>query len=58
MIHQERFSFETTGHRHVTDLTGQVAAVVGRSGVKAGIVLALHAGGAVHLAGLHGMAPA
>jgi secondary thiamine-phosphate synthase enzyme len=38
MIHQEQCSFETTGHRHMTDLTGQVAAIVGRSGVKAGIV--------------------
>jgi secondary thiamine-phosphate synthase enzyme len=38
MIHQERCSFETTGHRHMTDLTEQVAAVVGRSGVKTGIV--------------------
>jgi secondary thiamine-phosphate synthase enzyme len=38
MIHQEQFSFQTTGHRHMADVTEQVAAVVGRSGVKTGIV--------------------
>jgi len=38
MVHQEQFSFETTGHRHMADVTDQVAAVVGRSGVKTGIV--------------------
>jgi secondary thiamine-phosphate synthase enzyme len=37
MIHQEQFSFETTGHRHMVDVTDQVAAIVGRSGVKTGI---------------------
>jgi secondary thiamine-phosphate synthase enzyme len=38
MVHQEHLSFATTGHRHMADLTEQVAAVVGRSGIKAGIV--------------------
>ncbi|MCY2995488.1 MAG: 5'-nucleotidase C-terminal domain-containing protein [Planctomycetota bacterium] len=38
MIHQEQFSFETTGHGHMADVTDRVAAGVGRSGVKAGIV--------------------
>ena len=38
MIHQEPFSFETTGHGHMADVTDRVAAVVGRSGVQAGIV--------------------
>ena len=37
MIHQERFSLDTTGHRHVADVTSQVAAVVGRSGIKTGL---------------------
>jgi secondary thiamine-phosphate synthase enzyme len=37
MPHQEQFSFETHGHRHVTDISDRVAAVVGRSGVKTGI---------------------
>ena len=38
MVHQEQITFETTGHRHMADLTDQVAAIVGRSGVKTGIV--------------------
>jgi secondary thiamine-phosphate synthase enzyme len=37
MIHQEQFSFETAGHRHVADVSDRVAAIVGRSGVKTGI---------------------
>ena len=37
MIHQEEFSFETTGHRHMANLTDQVAAVVRRASIKAGI---------------------
>ncbi|HPM81743.1 MAG TPA: secondary thiamine-phosphate synthase enzyme YjbQ [Candidatus Anammoximicrobium sp.] len=37
MVHQERFSFETAGHRDVADVTDQVAAIVGRSGVKTGV---------------------
>lgn len=38
MIHQEQLSFETTGHQHMADLTDQIVVIVGRSGVKAGIV--------------------
>jgi secondary thiamine-phosphate synthase enzyme len=38
MVYQEQFSFETKGHRSMADLTDQVVAVVGRSGVKTGIV--------------------
>ena len=38
MVHQEQFSFETTGHGHMADVTDQVAAIVGRSGVQTGIV--------------------
>ena len=37
MTHQERFSFDTTGHRHVADVTDRVAEIVGRSGVKTGL---------------------
>ncbi len=37
MIYQEEVSLDTTGHRQMTDLTAQVAAAVGRSGIKAGI---------------------
>ena len=38
MVHQEQLAFETLGHRHMTDVTDQVAAIVGRSGFKTGIV--------------------
>ncbi len=38
MVYQEQLSFETTGHRQMTEVTGQVAAIVGRSGIKAGVV--------------------
>ena len=38
MVHQEQFSFATTGHGHMADVTDQVAAIIGRSGVQAGIV--------------------
>ena len=37
MIHQEEFSFETKGHRQMTPLSGQVAAIVKRSGIATGI---------------------
>jgi len=37
MIHQEQFSFETTGHRHMADVTDQVTAIVVQSGIKTGI---------------------
>ena len=38
MVHQEQFSFETTGHGHMANVTDQVVAIVGRSGVHTGIV--------------------
>jgi hypothetical protein len=38
MVHQENFHFETTGHRHMIDVTDRVAEIVSRSGVKTGIV--------------------
>jgi len=38
MVHQEQFSFDTTGHRHMVDVTDQVAAIVARSSIKTGIV--------------------
>ncbi len=37
MIHQEQFSFQTSGHRHMADVTDRVAAIVARSGAKTGI---------------------
>ncbi len=38
MVHQEQLSFETTGHRQMDNLTDQITAIVGRSGVKTGMV--------------------
>ena len=38
MVHQEQFTFQTRGHRQMDDLTGRVAEVVRRSGVKTGSV--------------------
>jgi secondary thiamine-phosphate synthase enzyme len=38
MVHQEKLTIETAGHRHMADVTDQIAAIVGRSGVTAGIV--------------------
>jgi secondary thiamine-phosphate synthase enzyme len=37
MVHQERFHFQTAGHRDMHDLTGQVAEAVGRSGIRTGV---------------------
>ena len=33
---QGRISIDTTGHRHMTDLTGEVAAIVAESGISRG----------------------
>jgi thiamine phosphate synthase YjbQ (UPF0047 family) len=38
MVHQEQLFFETTSHGHMADLTDQVAAIVGRSDIKSGII--------------------
>ncbi|MGW8256349.1 MAG: secondary thiamine-phosphate synthase enzyme YjbQ [Thermoguttaceae bacterium] len=38
MIHQEKLSFQTTGHRHMHDLTDGITSIVGRSGIKTGTV--------------------
>jgi secondary thiamine-phosphate synthase enzyme len=38
MIHQEQLSLQTKGHRHALDITGEVTAVLQRSGIARGIV--------------------
>ena len=38
MVHQERLSIETTGHRDMHDITGLVAHVVTRSNIEMGVV--------------------
>ncbi len=37
MVHQQQITFQTSGHRHMHDLTGEVAEIVGGSGVTTGI---------------------
>jgi secondary thiamine-phosphate synthase enzyme len=37
MVYQEELSLQTTGHRHMADITEQVAGIVARSGIAAGI---------------------
>jgi secondary thiamine-phosphate synthase enzyme len=38
MIHQDRFTVSTTGHRDMHDITDRVAEIVTRSGILVGIV--------------------
>jgi secondary thiamine-phosphate synthase enzyme len=38
MVYQEQLSLQTTGHRHMLDVTDQVTEVVRRSGATTGIV--------------------
>lgn len=44
MVHQEEIEIETTGHRHMQDVTDHVAEVVARSGVQAGVVQIFNVG--------------
>jgi secondary thiamine-phosphate synthase enzyme len=37
MVHQEQFSIQSRGHRHMQDVTDRVAAVVSRSGIRTGV---------------------
>ena len=37
MVHQERFTIQTRGHRHMHDVTGQVAKAVEQSKVRTGV---------------------
>jgi len=37
VVHQQQFDYRTQGHRHMIDLTADVAEAVRRSGVHAGI---------------------
>lgn len=44
MIHQQQLTIETTGHRHMHDLTPEVARVVEAAGVEQGIVNVFNVG--------------
>ena len=38
MVHQERIILETSGHRHIQDITGPIAEIVSRSQIQSGTV--------------------
>lgn len=44
MVHQDRIELSTSGHRDMHDITGQVASIVGDSGVKLGTVHVFNVG--------------
>ncbi len=44
MAHQEEISIETRGHRHVTDLTGEVSRIVADSGIRSGTASVFNVG--------------
>lgn len=44
MVHQERFTVQTRGHGDMHDITGEVSAIVSRSGIQAGIVQVFNVG--------------
>jgi secondary thiamine-phosphate synthase enzyme len=44
MIHQERFSVQTGGHRDMHDITAQVSEVVDRSQIQTGMVQVFNVG--------------
>jgi secondary thiamine-phosphate synthase enzyme len=44
MVHQVRFSIQTRGHRHMHDITSEVAEVVRESGVNSGVVHVFNVG--------------
>jgi secondary thiamine-phosphate synthase enzyme len=37
MVHQQRFTFQTGGHRHMRDLTGEVASAVESAKITSGV---------------------
>jgi secondary thiamine-phosphate synthase enzyme len=44
MVHQERISVSTKGHRDIRDITEEVASIVRRSGVTTGLVQVFNVG--------------
>jgi len=44
MLHQQKIEFETRGHRHMTDLTRDVARIVAASGVAVGLAHVFNVG--------------
>ena len=44
MTHQATIGIQTTGHRDIHDITGQVSAIVGESGIQTGTVHVFNVG--------------
>jgi secondary thiamine-phosphate synthase enzyme len=44
MVHQERFTVSTSGHRDMHDITDQVAAIVQASGIRVGVAHVFNVG--------------
>ena len=44
MVHQDRFTLQTTGHGHLQDITHRVAQIVRASGIRTGTVNVFHVG--------------
>ena len=44
MVYQEQFTIETSGHRHMHDITHKVAAAVADSGIRTGTVQVFNVG--------------
>lgn len=44
MVFQEQFTLETAGHREMHDITAQVAAIIGKSGIRTGTAHVFQAG--------------
>ncbi|MEX0612884.1 MAG: secondary thiamine-phosphate synthase enzyme YjbQ [Pirellulales bacterium] len=44
MVHQQELPLETTGHRHMQDITERVAEIVAESGIQTGIVQVFNVG--------------
>jgi secondary thiamine-phosphate synthase enzyme len=44
MVHQQQLTIHTRGHRHMHDLTDEVAGVVAASGIRTGVVQVFNVG--------------
>jgi secondary thiamine-phosphate synthase enzyme len=44
MVHQEQFTIQTSGHRHMHDITGRVAQVVQNSAIQTGVAQVFNVG--------------
>ncbi len=49
MVHQRQLSLQTNGHRHIQDITDEVAEVVTSSGIRTGLVQVFNVGSTASL---------